>query len=87
MTTSLAVLLIIAPFALAAVLTWLAWRSGHLRLHLDQFRVSAPMMGGVADHWTGDRDALRTAHDLAAIRSRFEAHPAWPASGALGERR
>ncbi len=34
-----------------------------------------------------DRDALRVQHDLDAVRTRFEQHPAWPASGALGERR
>lgn len=34
-----------------------------------------------------DRDAYRVEHDLAAIRTRFEQQPSWPASGATGERR
>ncbi|MFZ0833885.1 MAG: hypothetical protein WAM92_12530 [Mycobacterium sp.] len=32
-------------------------------------------------------DAARMAHELDAIRTRFERQPAWPRSGALGERR
>jgi hypothetical protein len=32
-------------------------------------------------------DARRTQHELDAIRTRFERQPAWPTSGALGERR
>ncbi|WP_319429687.1 hypothetical protein [Mycobacterium sp. RTGN5] len=55
-----------------------------LRLHADQFRVSAPMVGPLFDN---DADARRTDHDLDAIRTRFEQHPVWPSSGALGERR
>jgi hypothetical protein len=46
--------------------------------------VSAPMVGRLFDD---DRDAFRIEHDLDAIRTRFEKSPAWPASGALGERR
>ena len=34
-----------------------------------------------------DRDGFRVAHDVDAIRTRFEQAPAWPASGATGERR
>ena len=55
-----------------------------LRLHADQFRVSAPMVGPL---FTDDADARRISHDLDAMRSRFEQHPTWPSSGALGERR
>ena len=55
-----------------------------LRLHTDQFRVSAPLVGPL---FTDDADARRVRHDLDAVRSRFEQHPVWPSSGALGERR
>jgi hypothetical protein len=34
-----------------------------------------------------DPDRFRVAHDLDAIRTRFEQQPVWPASGATGERR
>jgi hypothetical protein len=54
-----------------------------LRLHADQFRVSAPMVGPLFD----DADQRRVSHDLDAVRTRFEQHPVWPSSGALGERR
>jgi hypothetical protein len=54
-----------------------------LRLHADQFRVSAPMVGPLFD----DADARRVGHDLDAVRTRFEQHPVWPSSGAIGERR
>jgi len=86
MTVALITLVLISPFAMAAVLAWLAHRSGVLRLHLDQFRVSAPMMGRLFDD-DADRDLNRMHHDLDAIRTRFEEHPAWPSSGAVGERR
>lgn len=84
MTVALITLVLISPFALAAALTWAAHRSGVLRLHLDQFRVSAPMLGRLFED---DRDLYRAAHDLDAVRTRFEQHPAWPGSGAVGERR
>ena len=54
-----------------------------LRFHADQFRVSAPMVGPLFD----DADQRRISHDLDAVRTRFEQHPAWPTSSALGERR
>ena len=34
-----------------------------------------------------DADQRRVDHDVDAIRTRFEHHPVWPSSGALGERR
>ncbi|MBX7431286.1 hypothetical protein JDV09_04050 [Mycobacterium sp. Y57] len=34
-----------------------------------------------------DRDDLRVAHDLDAVRTRFEQQPTWPQSRAGGERR
>lgn len=83
MSTALIALILLSPFALAALLTWAAHRSGSLRLHLDQFRVAAPMRGRVFY----DRDFTRAQHDLDAIRTRFEQQPSWPRSGATGERR
>jgi hypothetical protein len=84
MTVALITLVLISPFALAAALSWAAHRSGVLRLHLDQFRVSAPMMGRLFED---DRDFYRASHDIDAVRTRFEEHPVWPGSGAVGERR
>ncbi len=84
MTTALTFLILIAPFAVAAALGLAAQRSETLRLHLDQFKVSAPMWGRLFDD---DRDAYRIEHDVDAIRTRFEKQPFWPSSGATGERR
>jgi len=84
MTTALALLILIAPFAVAAALSWAAHRSDSIRIRFDQFRWSAPMMGRLFED---DRDGFRVAHDVDAIRSRFEKQPFWPASGATGERR
>jgi hypothetical protein len=83
MSTALAILILLAPFALAAILGWAARRSGYLRLHLGQFWWSAPMTGRLFE----DRDSDRVHHDLDAIRTRFEQHPSWPVSSASGERR
>ncbi|MDA2889725.1 hypothetical protein PDG61_02245 [Mycolicibacterium sp. BiH015] len=83
MSTALAFLILISPFALAALLTWAANRSGSLRLHIDQFRWAAPMTGRLFE----DRDSDRVLHDVDAIRTRFEEHPSWPVSSASGERR
>lgn len=88
MTVALLTLVLISPFALAVALGWAAHRTGVLRWHLDQFRISAPMTGRMfSDDWSVDRDMYRTAHDLDAVRTRFEEHPVWPSSGAVGERR
>ncbi|SEH60988.1 hypothetical protein SAMN04489835_1992 [Mycolicibacterium rutilum] len=84
MTTALIYLIIASPFALIAGLAWAAHRSGSLRLRLDQFRLAAPMAGRLFED---DRDMSRVAHDLDAIRTRFEHQPVWPSSGVLGERR
>jgi hypothetical protein len=83
MSTALTSLILVSPFALGALLSWLAHRSGSLRLHLDQFRPAAPLTGRLSE----DRDAYRVQHDVDAIRTRFERQPSWPSSGALGERR
>ncbi|MGH3676090.1 MAG: hypothetical protein ACRDU5_10205 [Mycobacterium sp.] len=83
MSTALTFLILIAPFVVAAALSWAAHRSGALRVRLDQFRLAAPMGGRFFD----DRDAFRVEHDVDAIRTRFEQHPVWPSPGALGERR
>jgi hypothetical protein len=84
MTVALTFLILIAPFAVAATLSWAAHRSGSLRMRVDQFRVAAPMVGRLFDD---DRDAYRIEHDLDAVRTRFERNPVWPTSGATGERR
>jgi hypothetical protein len=80
-TVALTSLILIPPFAVGAVLSWAAHRSGSLRIHADQ--VSAPMSGQLYE----DRDTFRVEHDLNAIRTRFEQNSVWPASGARGERR
>src|SRR5258705_9209205 len=84
MTTALSLLILIAPFAVAAALSWAAHRSDSLRIRFDQFRWSAPTMGRLFED---NRDGFRVAHDVDAIRTRFERQPFWPASGATGERR
>ena len=84
MTTALTFLILISPFVVAAALSWAARREGFLRLHLDQFRLAAPMGGRLDD---GDRDEFRIGHDLDAVRTRFEQQPAWPASSGASERR
>lgn len=88
MATALTYLLLtavlLAPFALIGAVTRRAHREGHLRWNLDQFRFSAPMMGRLFED---DADMRRLSHDLDAVRTRFEEHPSWPESGALGERR
>lgn len=84
MTVALAILILLAPFALAVTLGWVANRSHTLRFHLDQFQVPGAAWDRVYDI---DPDASRRDHDLDAIRTRFEQSPSWPASGVLGERR
>jgi hypothetical protein len=83
MNTALTFLILIAPFAVAAALSWAAQSSGSFRIRLDQFRLAAPMGG----HFFDDRDVFRVEHDVDAIRTRFEHQPVWPSSGAVGERR
>lgn len=83
MSIALTFLILLAPFAVSALLSWAANRSGSLRLRLDQFPFSAPMAGRLFE----DRDSYRTQHELDAIRTRFEKQPLWPNSGATGERR
>ncbi|CAN5367436.1 hypothetical protein BH11ACT7_BH11ACT7_26320 [soil metagenome] len=88
MTTAFTYLLLIAvllaPFAVIAVITRQAYREGHLRWNLDQFRISAPMWGRLFED---DADMRRLGNDLDAVRARFEQNPSWPQSGAIGERR
>ena len=84
MTVVLTLSILLAPFLIAVALGWAAHRTREFRVNLDQFRVSAPMRGRLS----GDSsDAPRMQHELDAIRTRFENQPAWPMSGALGERR
>lgn len=80
MTVALALIILIAPFAVAAALGWAAQRSNILRFRLDLFDM--PFQAGQADY-----EAYRAGHDLDAIRSRFEHQPSWPSAGVLGERR
>jgi hypothetical protein len=84
MTTALTLLILIAPFAVAAWLSRAAHRTDSLRIRFDQFRWSAPMVGRLFED---DRDGFRIAHDVDAVRTRFEKQPSWPSSGATGERR
>jgi hypothetical protein len=84
MTVVVTTLILMAPFALAAAISWAAHRSHALRWRIDQFAASAPMVGRLFDD---DRDMYRVEHDADAIRTRFESNPVWPASGAMGERR
>ncbi|WP_197378942.1 hypothetical protein [Mycolicibacterium mengxianglii] len=89
MTTALTYLLLmavlLAPFGLIAAVAALAHRDGHLRWRLNQFRLSAPMVGNLFED--SDADLRRLSHDLDAVRTRFERQPSWPQSGAVGERR
>ncbi|MEU0495116.1 hypothetical protein [Mycobacterium sp. NPDC006124] len=73
MNVILAFVILSAPFALAALLSWVSHRNDTLRRHLvEQF---------------GDPDWYRVEHDAEAARTRFENVPAWPVSGVSGERR
>ena len=83
MSIAMPFLILFSLVAVSALLSWAANRSGSLRLHLDQFRFSAPMAGRLFE----DRDSYRAQHELDAIRTRFEQQPLWPNSGATGERR
>ncbi|WP_299564119.1 hypothetical protein [uncultured Mycolicibacterium sp.] len=74
MTTALALSILISPVALSGAIAWLHHR----------FTTRWPPPGIPP---TGDRDLDRMAAEAAAVRARFERHPAWPSSGALGERR
>jgi hypothetical protein len=84
MTTALAFLILISPFAVAAALMWAAHSTGSLRLRLDQFRMAGPMSGR---YFEDDRDTFRVEHDIDAVRTRFEKQPFWPTSGAISEGR
>lgn len=78
MSTALTFLLVIfvllTPFGLVAALAAGSYRAGHLRLHRDQFRVAAPLVGPL------DRRERE-------VRERFERQPCWPEPGPRGERR
>ena len=73
MNVLLTFLILIAPFAIAVVLSWTAHRGRPMRSYL----------AGLSD----DRDGYRVEHDLDAIRTRFERNPVWLSSGVKGERR
>ncbi len=84
MTTALTFLILIAPFAVAAALSWAAHRSGSPATAHRPVPDGRPMSGRFFED---DRDAYRVEHDVDAIRTRFEQQPFWPSSGAMGERR
>ncbi|MDH6196359.1 hypothetical protein M2272_003002 [Mycobacterium frederiksbergense] len=71
MSVALALFILAMPIAIAATVGWAAHRGNVLRYPTDQ----------------SDYETYRAGHDLDAIRSRFEQHPAWPSAGASGERR
>lgn len=79
MNLLLLIAVLLAPFGLVAALASHSRRNDYLRWHLDQFRFATPMASRLRE----DRDAdnRRIGHDLDAIRTRFEQHPAWPSSG------
>lgn len=85
-TFLLLTVLLLAPFGVVAAIATASYRDGTLRLHLGQFTPRAPMVGRLYDD-DRDADARRVDHECDAIRTRFETHPVWPSSGALGERR
>lgn len=80
MIVAIALLILSAPFAIAAAVTWAAHRSDTLRFRLDLFEV--PFSPGQSDY-----EAYRADHDLDLVRTRFEKHPSWPSAGVSGERR
>ena len=84
LTLILLVAVLIAPFAVVATLATVSHRNGHLRLHFEQFRFVAPLIGPLLED---DADLRRIGHDVDAIRTRFEEAPSWPSPGVLGERR
>lgn len=82
------VAVLLAPFAVVSALASASRRSGMQHWHLGGFPVTPPMVGRLCDDPAHpDADARRLDHEFDAIRTRFEDHPAWPSSGATGERR
>ncbi|MET0454233.1 MAG: hypothetical protein ABW137_20560 [Mycobacterium sp.] len=71
MNILLVILILSAPFALAALLSWASHRSEFMR---------ARLFGEMTT-----RDYYRVEDD--ALRTHFAQHPSWPVSGVLGERR
>ena len=73
MNVLLAFLILAAPFALAALLSWASHRNDAVRTGLLRE--------------IGDPDYYRVRHDADAARTRFEHTPTWPGSGVTDERR
>jgi hypothetical protein len=73
MNVILTFLILMAPFAVAAIVSWASHRSDPNRAWLAAA--------------ANDPDWYRIQHDADAARTRFEQVPAWPVSGVLGERR
>ena len=73
MSTALIIAILSAPFILSVVLIRAARRCGPQRIGLDQFTVAAPLAGRLfGTDGADDRDLLRVAHDVDAIRTRAE---------------
>lgn len=62
-----ATLVMLSPFALAIALQLDRPAQQDIRIHLDQFRIAAPMGGTFAE----DRDLERQRHEMEAIRTRY----------------
>jgi hypothetical protein len=73
MSVLLALLVLSAPFGLAAFLSWAGHRNDAMR-------------GSLLREF-GDPDYYRVRHDADAARTRFERAPSWPSSGVTDERR
>ncbi|EKF22057.1 hypothetical protein C731_3929 [Mycolicibacterium hassiacum DSM 44199] len=80
MTTALTFLLLGSPLLIAGLFAWLSGRR-----RTAAWTLLPPNRYGSA--CGEDRDTPRVTHDLDAVRTRFERQPAWPCSGAVGERR
>ena len=71
LTLFLVVFALLAPFGVVAALAAQSYRGGQLRLHRDQFRAAAPLVGPLSRY---DSE----------VRDRFERRPVWPGPGPHG---
>ncbi|WP_264070967.1 hypothetical protein [Mycolicibacterium komossense] len=81
----LLIVVLLAPFALVAVLAARSRGSHFLRGHLDQMRYTNRDVARLVEE--GDADGRRLDHELDAIRTRFEQQPSWPTSGVRSDSR
>ncbi|WJR34425.1 hypothetical protein P3F83_03030 [Mycobacteroides immunogenum] len=61
-----ATLVLLSPFALTLALSWIARRNNNFRIHLDQFRVAAPLGGTFAE----DRDPRPWRREMETVPTR-----------------